>query len=60
MTPHLLVVVQEWPVEFIQAFMDDALGARTWVEDAECKLFVDNLRTAWDRKKVNTVLTEAA
>ena len=36
-------------MEFIQAYMDDALGPRAWVEDQEgCKAFIDNLSTSWN------------
>lgn len=47
--PH----IQDWPLEFLQAYMDDALGARSWVEDQDdvgCRTFIANLRTCWNPK----------
>lgn len=41
---------QDWPIEFVQIYLDDSLGSRGWVDDAECKVFISNVRTAWDRK----------
>ena len=37
----------EWPVAIIEVYMHDALGGRHWASHSACKLFVDNLRTAW-------------
>lgn len=30
-----------WPIEFIKMFVDDSLGDRVWVDNEECKDFVD-------------------
>ena len=38
---------QEWPLDFLQLYMDDAMGPRAWVADAKCHLFVQNLSTCW-------------
>ncbi|KAL6052174.1 Integrator complex subunit 1 [Balamuthia mandrillaris] len=38
---------QEWPLEFVQVYMDDVLGARVWVEDEYSKAFVQNVQTCF-------------
>jgi hypothetical protein len=32
-----------WPVEFVQAYLDDALGERLWCEDDNARAFVDRV-----------------
>eukprot|EP00794_Sanderia_malayensis_P009153 gene9152-10125_t len=36
-----------WPQSFIKAYVDDALGDRSWVDSEHCKVFVDNIITAF-------------
>lgn len=50
MAPLVFMNPQDWPIEFVQIYLDDSLGSRGWVDDAECKVFISNVRTAWDRK----------
>ena len=40
-----------WPEQFLRVYIDDAMGERLWVDQAECKLFTDNILTAF-----NTIL----
>ena len=40
-----------WPESFLRVYVEDAMGERLWVDQQECKLFADNILTAF-----NTVL----
>lgn len=37
--------VSDWPVEFIQVYLEDSLSVRAWVDDEMAKLFVSNVIT---------------
>lgn len=39
-----------WPMIFIKAFIEDSLGDRMWVDNDNCKLFVDNLISAFNTR----------
>jgi hypothetical protein len=43
---HGLTDVDEWPLELALAYLEDAFGARVWVEQEACRPFVANLLTA--------------
>jgi len=36
-----------WPDEFIELYVDDALGDQNWIKNPDCHLFVANIRTAF-------------
>ncbi|UJR27826.1 hypothetical protein I4U23_009094 [Adineta vaga] len=36
-----------WPDEFIEAYVEDALGDQNWIKNADCQLFVSNIQTAF-------------
>ncbi|XP_024529261.1 integrator complex subunit 1-like isoform X3 [Selaginella moellendorffii] len=38
----------EWPLEFVQAYLDDAINLRNWVDSEHCKEFVANILTSFD------------
>eukprot|EP01135_Chromosphaera_perkinsii_P001389 Nk52_evm6s166 gene=Nk52_evmTU6s166 len=40
--------VLEWPEEFVTAYLHDASGDRVWIDNEDARLFVDNIRTAFD------------
>ena len=46
--------ISSWPEQFLRVYIDDAMGERLWVDQAECKLFTDNVLTAF-----NTILPPA-
>eukprot|EP00049_Salpingoeca_infusionum_P016081 m.322714 g.322714 ORF g.322714 m.322714 type:complete len:2341 (-) comp16005_c0_seq10:63-7085(-) len=39
--------IEFWPNDFIIAYLEDALGARHWIELPETRSFVKNIQTAW-------------
>ncbi|XP_058800792.1 integrator complex subunit 1 isoform X2 [Phymastichus coffea] len=41
---------REWPIDFVKSYIDDALGERTWVDNEECKGFVDNILTGFNTR----------
>ncbi|XP_046854864.1 integrator complex subunit 1-like [Xenia sp. Carnegie-2017] len=41
---------QNWPESFIKVYVEDSLGDRIWVENERCRLFVENLLTAFETK----------
>ncbi len=36
-----------WPDEFIEAYVEDALGEQNWIKSPDCQLFVSNIQTAF-------------
>lgn len=40
----------EWPMDFIEAFVEDALGEQNWMKNNDCHLFVSNIRTAFNTR----------
>ncbi|XP_050427828.1 integrator complex subunit 1 isoform X2 [Adelges cooleyi] len=36
--------VNHWPDAFVKLFIDDSMGERLWVENEECKLFIENIK----------------
>ena len=46
--------ITPWPDQFLKVYIEDATGERLWVDQAECKLFTDNILTAF-----NTILPPA-
>lgn len=40
-----------WPLIFVKVFVDDSLGDRCWVDNANCKNFIDNLTSAFNTKQ---------
>jgi len=43
--------ISPWPEQFLKVYIEDAMGERLWVDQTECKLFTDNILTAF-----NTIL----
>ncbi|KAJ8668061.1 hypothetical protein QAD02_009724 [Eretmocerus hayati] len=41
---------KEWPDVFIKIYIEDALGERVWVDNEECKGFVDNVLTGFNTR----------
>ncbi|XP_014218982.1 integrator complex subunit 1 [Copidosoma floridanum] len=41
---------KEWPDVFIKIYIEDALGERMWVDNEECKGFVDNILTGFNTR----------
>ncbi|CAF3843439.1 unnamed protein product [Adineta steineri] len=39
-----------WPDEFIEAYVDDALGEQNWIKNPDCQLFVSNIQTAFNTR----------
>lgn len=37
----------DWPDEFIEIYVEDALGEQNWIKHTDCRLFVSNIRTAF-------------
>jgi hypothetical protein len=35
----------DWPIEFIQAYLEDALGDRAWVDEDHCSVFTQSVLT---------------
>ncbi|XP_014230547.1 integrator complex subunit 1 [Trichogramma pretiosum] len=42
---------RDWPKDFIRIFIEDAIGERLWVDNEECKSFVDNILTAFNTRE---------
>uniref|UniRef100_A0A1B6DA21 Uncharacterized protein n=1 Tax=Clastoptera arizonana TaxID=38151 RepID=A0A1B6DA21_9HEMI len=42
--------VKRWPEVFVKLYMEDALSERIWVDNEECKGFIDNIMTAFSTK----------
>ena len=40
--------------------MEDSLGDRTWIENERCRLFVENLLTAFDTKLPSRTVAQSA
>ena len=40
-----------WPDQFLKVYIDDAMGEGLWVDQPECRMFTDNILTAF-----NTIL----
>eukprot|EP00978_Attheya_sp_CCMP212_P007890 scaffold18347_cov55-Attheya_sp.AAC.2 len=36
--------LDHWPVPLVAAYAEDSFGGRRWVDDARCKLLVDNIK----------------
>ena len=36
--------LDHWPVQLVRAYAEDCFGPRSWVDNENCKLLVDNLR----------------
>ena len=45
--------ISPWPDQFLKVYIEDAMGERLWVDQPECKLFTDNILTAF-----NTILPQ--
>uniref|UniRef100_A0A8C4NEG2 Integrator complex subunit 1 RPB2-binding domain-containing protein n=1 Tax=Eptatretus burgeri TaxID=7764 RepID=A0A8C4NEG2_EPTBU len=41
---------ENWPEVFVKVYIEDSLGERVWVDSPYCKLFVDNIQTAFGTK----------
>ncbi|KAF9579114.1 Integrator complex subunit 1, partial [Lunasporangiospora selenospora] len=39
--------IEDWPTDFVMAYLEDALGERSWCAIAETKQFVGNILTAF-------------
>ncbi|BBN11750.1 integrator complex subunit 1 [Marchantia polymorpha subsp. ruderalis] len=37
----------QWPLKFVQIYLEDATGSRSWIEHEGCKEFVANILTAF-------------
>jgi integrator complex subunit 1 len=42
----------DWPEIFIKAYIDDSLNERIWVDNPNCKEFVENIQTAFCTKPI--------
>lgn len=49
---HVYEVETTWPEIFVRAYIDDSLGERNWVDSASCRVFVDNVRTAFNTRPI--------
>ncbi|CAF4574751.1 unnamed protein product, partial [Rotaria magnacalcarata] len=38
------------PDEFIEAYVEDALGEQNWIKNPDCRLFVSNIQTAFNTR----------
>lgn len=41
---------QCWHLAFVEAYIEDSLGARAWVDNDACKAFVNNIMTAFNTR----------
>nr|XP_021395378.1 integrator complex subunit 1 isoform X1 [Lonchura striata domestica] len=41
---------ENWPEIFVKVYIEDSLGERIWVDSPHCKMFVDNIQTAFNTK----------
>ncbi|XP_031422445.1 integrator complex subunit 1 isoform X2 [Clupea harengus] len=41
---------ENWPEIFVKVYIEDSLGERIWVDSSHCKVFVDNIQTAFSTK----------
>ncbi|ELT96897.1 hypothetical protein CAPTEDRAFT_224526 [Capitella teleta] len=41
---------ENWPDNFIKVYLDDSLGDRVWVDRPDCRLFVENIQSAFNTK----------
>lgn len=39
---------KEWPISFVKCYVEDALNERAWIDHDDCKLFVNNILTAFN------------
>ncbi|KAF8977219.1 Integrator complex subunit 1 [Entomortierella lignicola] len=39
--------IDDWPTDFVMAYLEDALGERSWCANAETKAFVGNILTSF-------------
>ncbi|CAF3950884.1 unnamed protein product [Rotaria sordida] len=39
-----------WPDEFIEVYVEDALGEQNWIKNPDCRLFVSNIQTAFNTR----------
>ncbi|CAF4561884.1 unnamed protein product, partial [Rotaria sp. Silwood2] len=39
-----------WPDEFIEVYVEDALGEQNWTKNSDCRLFVSNIQTAFNTR----------
>ena len=51
---------KDWPESFIKVYVEDSLGDRTWIENERCRLFVENLLTAFDTKLPSRTVAQSA
>ncbi|XP_064415075.1 integrator complex subunit 1 isoform X2 [Latimeria chalumnae] len=38
---------ENWPEIFVKVYIEDSLGERIWVDSMHCKIFVENIQTAF-------------
>uniref|UniRef100_A0A3Q3GD68 Integrator complex subunit 1 n=1 Tax=Labrus bergylta TaxID=56723 RepID=A0A3Q3GD68_9LABR len=41
---------ENWPEIFVKVYIEDSLGERIWVDSSHCKIFVENIQTAFGTK----------
>lgn len=41
---------RNWPEIFVKLYIEDALGERVWIDNEECKGFVDNILTGFNTR----------
>lgn len=41
---------ENWPETFVKVYIEDSLGERIWVDSPHCRMFVDNIQTAFGTK----------
>ncbi|XP_014664125.1 PREDICTED: integrator complex subunit 1-like [Priapulus caudatus] len=41
-----------WPETFVKVYLEDAVGDRSWVDNEDCKGFVENIKTAFNTKSL--------
>ena len=39
-----------WPDQFLKVYIDDSLGERVWVDNEDCKSFVDNILASFNTR----------
>ncbi|XP_050534872.1 integrator complex subunit 1-like isoform X2 [Daktulosphaira vitifoliae] len=42
--------VTNWPEAFVKVFIEDSMGERLWVDNEDCKFFIDNIKVSIDTR----------
>ncbi|KAK2190119.1 hypothetical protein NP493_86g01019 [Ridgeia piscesae] len=49
---------ENWPDSFVKVLLEDSLGERVWVDRADCKMFVQNVQSAFNTKFRSTTSSD--